>query len=401
MRWIYYNRNSAAEAAEHERLLADIDAFWQALAAKTNDLSALFSRQKEWDLPAWMQQHLEPINSRLPWEFGPAVAGSGHRLVITPEAERGLRPLVATMIERAPRLPGWEFYPHRLAESAEMAQQMVDVRSGGSLEGVEVEARIGEQHLVDLVFRGPKTRDAEDQQAFNDAIVATETLLGEECLDKWIGAIEVAPLRNGLLRGLLSRGKSAGSIPLDRLKERVDALVSSLREQLPPKPFHRRIDEVEWAVFQLQPEERDDYPDQSDMFVGKSADQSLWIATHCGRPFSSERFSRCGETFCYVKLDGSEGLEGSKFQDKSEIEDALDAVLKPAGLGCHIGGGTGLRYSYIDLALTDRDRGLETVRKVLREGKLPRRSWILFFDADLVDEWIGIHDDTPPPPASS
>ncbi len=50
-----------------------------------------------------------------------------------------------------------------------------------------------------------------------------------------------------------------------------------------------------------------------------------------------------------------------KFADKSEIEDALDAVLRPQKFGCHIGGGTGLRYSYIDLALTDVNRGVDAI----------------------------------------
>jgi hypothetical protein len=88
--------------------------------------------------------------------------------------------------------------------------------------------------------------------------------------------------------------------------------------------------------------------------------------------FHSERFSKCGETFCYVKLDGKDGLDEEKFPDKAAIEDALDEVLRPRRLGCHIGGGTGLRYSYIDLALTDVQQGLDAVRRRLREGNVPK-----------------------------
>ena len=109
-------------------------------------------------------------------------------------------------------------------------------------------------------------------------------------------------------------------------------------------------------------------------------------------------FSRCGETFCYIKIDGSEGLDEEKFADKAQIEDALDEVLRPDRLGCQIGGGSGLRYSYIDLALADLERGIDVVRKRLQKGNVPRRSWIQFFDADLAAEWVGIYDDSPPPP---
>jgi hypothetical protein len=99
-----------------------------------------------------------------------------------------------------------------------------------------------------------------------------------------------------------------------------------------------------------------------------------------------------------VKLDGKQGLGDSEFGDKSEIEDAIDAVLGPKSLGCHIGGGTGLRYSYVDVALSKLEEGIEVIRKRLQKGMVPNRAWIQFFDSDLASEWVGVYDDTPAPP---
>jgi hypothetical protein len=65
------------------------------------------------------------------------------------------------------------------------------------------------------------------------------------------------------------------------------------------------------------------------------------------------------------------------------MEDNLQRIHP---LGCHIGGGTGLRYSYIDLALTDVKKAIPAIQGRLRQGKVPRRSWILFFDGHLVGE---------------
>jgi len=59
---------------------------------------------------------------------------------------------------------------------------------------------------------------------------------------------------------------------------------------------------------------------------------------------------------------------------------------------------TGLKYSYVDLALVDVERGIEVVKKVLQDGNIPKRTWILFFDADLQSRWIGIWEGAPPPP---
>jgi Ca2+:H+ antiporter len=47
------------------------------------------------------------------WEFGRAIATDGHRLVITPETVKELRPLVDELLARAPAIPGWEGDPDR------------------------------------------------------------------------------------------------------------------------------------------------------------------------------------------------------------------------------------------------------------------------------------------------
>lgn len=389
-RWLHYDPSSAAEAAEHERLLAQIDAWWEAFRGNAKRLEDLFHGKGKWDLPQWMEQHLQAIDPRLMWEFGPARRGKGHRLVITPEWAKFLRPLTNTILERAPQLKGWEFLGYRPHEDLAGAQATVEARTGGDLTDVVFSAQLGKHNLIDLRICSPRTLDADDQPAGRDAFVAVETLLGEERLEKWIGLIEVGPVP--------ADRKKAGLLPLDRLRARTDALVNQITDQLPGRPYCQRTGEDEWALYRLEPEKADDYPCQSDLYLGKSRDQTLWIAAHSGVAFVSERFSRCGETFCYVKIEGKDGLAQSKFADKAAIEDALDAVLQPAGLGCHIGGGTGLRYSYIDLALTDVAKGIQAVRHCLREGQVPARSWILFCDDDLAGEWIGIHNDAPPPP---
>jgi hypothetical protein len=125
----------------------------------------------------------------------------------------------------------------------------------------------------------------------------------------------------------------------------------------------------------------------------------MWQAAHSGSLFHSASHSRCGETFGYVKIDGAAGLPVEcQFHERGEIEDAINAALRPLKLGCVIGGGTGLRYSYIDLALTDLRAGVNLVREVLQQNRLPLRTWVSFFDDDLGREWVGIHDETPAPP---
>ena len=75
-----------------------------------------------------MRKHLQAINEHLMWEFGPAVQGKGHRLVVTPESRRYLRPLVRQVLERTPKLGGWDFYLYRLPE--DFGQTHLTVKGG-------------------------------------------------------------------------------------------------------------------------------------------------------------------------------------------------------------------------------------------------------------------------------
>lgn len=401
MRWRFIDPNNLQEVSERNAILAKIDDWWRAFIADQEVIARHFSKGMDFDVAEWMDCHLHVIDSALCWEFGPAVHGPGHRLVITPEADRHLRPLVRTILERGPNIPHWEFYEYRLAESVRTALGTVQSRAQCSADDYQACVSRGKYSRVDVKYIAPSIPKDDDPAASSAAFVLSEELFGEACLDNWIGAIEVAALpRQSAFDRLVGRPPKVEQrlIGLDRLRETVQSVIGSIVEQLPPTPHFDWTENATWTLWELKPKEADEYPAQRDLFVARSANKEMWEAAHSGNIFASERFSRCDETFCYVKVDGSEGLDDEQFADKADIEEALDAVLKPAQLGCTIGGGTGRRYSYIDLALTDVDKGIAAVRERLRAGNVPKRSWIQFFDSDLAAEWVGIYDDTPPPP---
>ena len=390
MRWLFHDPNDRREADARKRIIDRIDDWWEQFERKSAAISDLFRGKRKWDLPGWMHETLQAIDSHLMWEYGPAVRCDGHRLVITPESHTQLRPLVRKILDRAPDLSNWEFYEYRLAEDLEQARLAVEGRTGGSIDEVLVEVRAGENNRIDLLFRSPDTHDEDDRAALEIALVASETLLGERTLDRWVGAIEVA--------ALAGETKKGRAIPLARLKDTFSAVIDSIRDNLPGVPYAEREAESKWALLELKPKPADDYSDQDDLIVATTCDVELWKGTHARAPFYSQRFSRCKETFAYVKMDGSNRRAGSEAEDRGAIEDAIDEALQHEGYGIHIGGGTGLRYSYIDLALADLDRGVECVRRALRKTQVPEESWILFYDADLAAEWVGVYPETPPPP---
>ena len=389
MRWLFADPNNAEEAAYVKETVAAIDHWWQAFQSKATDIDKVFSGTSSFKLPQFMEDTLQAIHPSLMWEFGKAVQGSGHRLVITPESKRFLRPLVRTILERAPKLDGWEFYSYRLAETPEQTVGTVKGRVGVDITGSVIDAAIVPGRKVDLAFAFPGHRFKEET-ALHAAFVATETLMGEQVLDTWIGRIELLDDESDEGRRLL---------PMERAQATVAALIRGSIDQLPATRSADISVEEGWATVKLDPpEEADDYPARSDIYVAATHDVELFQAMHGGQPFSSACHSKLHEMFCYLKIDAAEVDNSERVAFRSRFEDALNPLLIEAGVGGCIGGGTGQRYSYIDLALTDIKRAAPIIRKTLSHEQAPLRSWLLFHDDDYAAEWIGIYGQTPEPP---
>ena len=391
MEWMRWRFPHPSETSEREDALQRIDAWWRTFAAAAPQLDDFFRRPEDaaQDLAGWMREHLGGIDERIMWEFGPgARGGDSHRLVLTPEGKHRLRPLVEAVLARAPGLEGWEFHAHRFAEVLPTALQTVVERTSVDLTGWRAHAEMSGDGLVDVTL-APPSRTSPSAESRKAALLLVEVLVGEDLMDVWIGEVDV-DVREG----------TNALMPLGELAACVRALVETWRAQIPPLPYFKRSSDASWMLLRLAPKTNagPDYPGQQDMLVAKTLDFAMWRSQHGRRPFHSRRFSRSGETMCTLKMDGADGQSHSGLTDKAAIEDAITSTLTPRGLGGQIGGGTGLRYSYVDLALTDVGAAMETLRPVLRAGNLPKRTWLQFFDADLADEWIPLWDDAPPPP---
>ncbi len=387
MRIRFPDADNRKEAKALAKKLAAIDAWWTAFAAKVDDLDDLFSGTgKKWDLPTFMHRKLGAVDERLMWEFGRPIAARGRfRLVITPEDELALRPLTELVLSRAPKLRGVELYGYRLAEPLEMLADTIEARLQTAMPQTSVVVSAGAHQTVDLLFLMKGCKGQKDSDAGAAAWIACETLLGEERLVADIGDIRVGRPK-----------KVSGAVSLAKLRATVDKAVAARDRKKPTQPCVVRIKRASWTLYKLDPEQQKDYPGQHDLFVSGTMWPELWQATHSSPPFASRRFSAHGETFAYLKLDGSKGLSGTAYEDREDIENAVDAVLGPK-LGCVIGGGTGLRYSYVELALRDPAAAIPRICHTLRDGQIDKRGWLLFHDTELSDEWVGLYPNTPAP----
>lgn len=380
---------------------AAVEAWWQAFSKDQHLICDTFNGEKDTaiDISAWMHCHLSNIDNDLMWEFGPGIE-KAHRLVITAEDNRPLRPLVQYILSKAPKNAFLEFYGYRLAEGLIEAQHTMSARtSWHDISEIEFELASSNFNTLGIIYYTPPgLSQAQEAYSYN-SYVLTEALLGEEILDKWIDYIEVQPKPK---KGLFSRTKHVGT-PLATLKEAVLKAINLNKSRLPQEPYFKLVHnkQIKWALYEATPNEQPDYPRKQDFYIASFilTEGDLFNATYQGADqFFSERYSKHNEVFVYLKIDGTaEDLNQEVFIDRCTIEDILNEALLREGLGGVIGGGTGLRYSYIDFALVNIERAFPLMQKILQEGKLTKRSWILFHDAVYQDQWIGVWEDSPPP----
>jgi hypothetical protein len=386
MRFVYPIDLSEQEEDELLQVRAAIARWWREFEVRTADLTALFKRQSDWDLVAWMSEWLESISPNLFWEFGPGLMG-GNRLVITCESHYNLRPLVSQILSQAPRIEGWEFYGYRLAEDYAMAIKTVEARGGGLLDQVRFRLTLNDVNQIEVESLVKKKYPADKQQV--TAFVALETLLGEEVMNRWIGSISHRVVT------IFPFGSVTGSDLLGKFR----VLLEKQKAMLPNQPWHEESDDQKWSVFEMKPNtSAEDFFFRDDQYTQVSAYTAMHKCVVNQMSFDSIRYSKYGEVFCFLKIDGIGGLPEWGFKDRGDIQDAVEAVLRPARLGAVVGGGTGHRYSYIDLALTNVVDAAPLIREALQRGGIPTRTWLLFMDEELANEWIGICPNTPPPP---
>jgi hypothetical protein len=390
MRWLLADPQVPQENAWRQHVATSTEQWWRAFQVNAANIAASFSQPGKFDIVRFMDDNLAAIDPRLCWEYGSARrASGGHRLVITPEGEHWLRPMLGHILSRAPNLPGWEFYAHRLPETAAYARLAVKGRCGVEFQQAGIEARVGRLQKIDVLYTFPQEQWSEEQ-AQHVAFVLTETLLGEETLDGWIGVIDAVDPREPGHRWL----------PLERAGDTVSAVAKHMLEQLPAEPLYRIDKEnAQWLSYQMEPAGgSDDYPRRSDLIVGTACNERLIEAIVSQGLFDSRCHSRCGEYFCYLKIDADDVPREHRIEFRAELEDPLDDALQQAGLGGTIGGGSGIRYSYVDLSLTNVMQAVPLIRQVLAQRRAPLRTWLLFYDTQFEKEWLGVYPQTPPPP---
>ena len=376
--------------------IAAIKKWWTVFLETEDKITTVFSNQSEkrFDIAAFMHEHFAAIHPNMSWEFGPG-KNKSHVLVIAPERSRDLEPLARFILQQAPECKHFEFQLNRGFETWEIFKQHNNGRiQWNGPEGILFSLAPGKQSMLDLVFYIPKSLKSET--AYHSCFITAESLLGEAVMAKWIHYFDVADIPK---KKLFSKPLPANFLPLAQLRETIDSHIAKIKNNLPQKPLFPFSKNSEWTMVSMEAEEEEDYFPLQDLIVAQALSVDLFEAYFSGRSrFYSDRFTQCGEHFIFIQTDlSSIDSNITSVEDRGKIEDALDTALGSESFGGHIGGGTGLRYAYITLAVTNLSKAIPIIRATLQTAKLAHRSWIMFHDTDREQEWIGIWDDTPAP----
>lgn len=383
MRWKFQDAANIAESSQRQKLMAKINRWWSEFQRRTDDLDTMFQGARDWDVVAWMESHLLTIHEDLSWEFRPSSVSGHHELAISPDQNPAIVELAKQIVKQAPNVPNWEFDIFRKAIRVEDCLQRTVDATGIDLSNTTVSIHEGQANQIDFVFHFDRLPENEDV-LFEAMLIATEMLLGEQEMMGWAGtfdAIDEVPADDSMMR----------FVRLSHVPQAFRTAQETIKDRLDKEAYVSRIDQLQWAAFELKPAEAVDYARRDDLLTAMTCDPNLTAATFEAQAFSSDRFSRHGETFCYVKVD-ERGAVDSGFAEREDMEEAIRSTLESQELGCLVGSGTGLRYTYLELALTELDDALTAIRETLQEGQVSRRSWILFHDAALQDEWFPIYE---------
>ena len=328
--------------------------------------------------------------------------GGAPRVVVDPGDAPGLEPILEEILQGVPRAEGVRAARHRPEVGVEEALRDVRERTGLDLRGARARLGFSRGHLLETVVSATAFGSRDDERALDAANLLVPRLVGGEIFDHWFGAVDVAPLpRGGPLRVLRDdRSEEGAPLALAEILPAAEAAVRSVYDALPELPYHRFCERAEWTLLELDtaPGSRNIAEDLTLVTTMIPEATKCYLA---GERFSSRRFSRHGERFAQVVID-AEGTGARERQERRvAIEDALDLVLVPGGIGCVVGAGIGEGSVVVHLALVNATHGVQAVADGLRRLGVPERAWITFWDAGWEAEWVGVYEGTPPPPTGA
>ncbi len=408
MRWKYILSEDDPDNHTKKATLSLIQAWWNEFEKNGDAIAKSFFEQSESaseseKLVEWVQNNFRVIHPGLMWELGKSPEGK-FVFVITPEENLELRSLADSIVELAPAMDNWIFSAYRLPEMEELVNDSFKARLRTEApRNVSVNLKKSVSNEIDIEVVSSSFLKDNDDEDISKSVILMQIVLGEELAEKWGGNVTSHKVKDGFARmisNIIPSNSEYANISLASLPEKFLNFRSEIIASLPEKYLFEEMDPEKsgWAVLGVpitkQIELHAKGIELPDRITWLTMTPELVKALIVSGYFRSERFSKRGEKFCWIRS----ALEYSSKDDrKDRFDDFADKLLREAGLGCIFASGTGLSNIFFDLALIDVNAAVKILKETAINVGLPPESWLFFHDSHLQDEWIGLLPDSPPP----
>lgn len=382
-RWRFAEQTNQKEFALKQQKIGEIERFWEAFAKHGAALIETFQSSRGKSVGDFILKHLPAIDSHIMWECAPDGA-SGMTLELSAEHKRNIRPLIATMLELAPKIPGWKFSQFRKPHPPELITESGFVsRFGKPFYPFSVACDITSTNGVELTFSSPYYTEDMNNQDLCEAFLITEMVIGEEELEFWANFISTKADPTIIEGGPTEIVQQFSSSYL--------AAKAEILSRLPERPYFELPEPETVTSYQLAKDAASGL-----RFTGHNGVPAFYSILFEAPRFASQRLSKFGEKFCYIQFFGDERFIETDI--RTSIDDTLIAELGEAKVGTVFGGGLGVPSNvYIDLCLLDVDAAIPILRRVTQAFGVPRNAKLRFYDPDWVNEWVGMYPDTNAP----
>ena len=384
MRWNFADSTLRWEESRKTRFIELMDLFWVEFGKVSERIYRDFNAQDYSFLVTWFNRRMSRFNVELFWTIS-RCDDKKLFLIITASGVGENRPIVETFVSRAPDFPDWivqSYKPPLVRECSKIE----DNRISGDWSDLKFSLQKCDDNVIEVSLYSNNFHGINLDEDVDNAIVLGEILLGEENLDKWIGAFGAISLtqQSGASGEELSKAEFA-----DKLHAEFESLKDSIRNTLPRVPYHELEFEQSLSTLSLE------HVNDASRTSCESCLPHIIESVMQRFIFHSCRFSNFDELFCYLKFQ-CEVTESSETFLPS-IRKELDARLVDAKAGRCFGYGAGREYFFLDLVLSDIERAREVISSLAEEYNFSRSSWIKFFDRYYMCEWVGVYHDTPKP----
>lgn len=351
--------------------LGAIKSFWADFEENADRLDASFSGGADLNISVEFMETLGQVSPELMWEFGPSERG--HRLCITAEWHQHLRPLARAMINLAPMLDRWEFLDARPADSGSNFEENFEARFRMPVVLSDIQVEPGFDNKVKMTGLGV----GRENDIGNQTLLVAGLALGEQIDWDWFGDVGATPIKESLLSRFSK--KQSSKFGVDEFAQRFQETITLIQKSLPNHPFSKPQDDTEFSLLKLE----NGGIGRPDMFTFTVSSMAYANAALKTSRFSSVNHSLFGEWFLFLRLPRTPECPFDQIDARAEIEGLLHDALSQAGVGGFVAAGHGSEAVYIDLALTEIDRGLRIVNDALKDRAFFTDATVHFLEAGL------------------